>query len=90
MRDKISTLEIHLRPLRRFLDDPANNEIVINIPLQVLTESKGRWTYHDVPEINAEWCDELRKLVGNFSDQSINVEHPMLGATLPSGERIKS
>ncbi len=89
MRDEISTLEIHLRPLRRFLDDPANNEIVINIPLQVLTESKGRWTYHDVPEINAEWCDELRKLVGNFSDQSINVEHPMLGATLPSGERIQ-
>lgn len=84
-----STLEIHLEPLRRFLDDTANNEIVINVPGEVLTEGKGLWSVHEVPAVTRTWCEELAKLVANYSSQSIDVEHPMLGATLPTGERVQ-
>ncbi|CAZ15839.1 P-type DNA transfer ATPase VirB11 [Xanthomonas albilineans] len=89
MTGEKSTLEIHLEPLRPFLDDPANNEIVINNPLVVWTESRGQWATHDIPTITSEWCDELAKLVANFSDQKIDVEHPMIGSTLPTGGRIQ-
>jgi type IV secretion system protein VirB11 len=84
-----STLELHLEPLRRFLDDRQVNEVIIDRPLEVWTECSGKWARYDVPEITATWCADTGRLTKNHSSQDMNVEHPMMGATLPGGERIQ-
>lgn len=84
-----STVSIHLERLRPFLHDAPYNEVVINRPGEVLTETKGEWETFKVPEIDFRWCYELAKLVANYSNQSISDSHPMVGATLPGGERIQ-
>ncbi|WP_075357347.1 P-type DNA transfer ATPase VirB11 [Caballeronia sordidicola] len=89
MTGETSTLELHLEPLQRFLNDRTVNEICINRPGEVWTECSGKWAKYEVPEITATWCTDAGRLTKNHSSQDMNVEHPMMGATLPGGERIQ-
>lgn len=89
LRSAPSTIDLHLAPLRPFLDDATLTEIVINRPGEVLTESRDGWKTHAVPEITQEWCIALAKLLANTNDQYVDAESPLLGARLPSGERVQ-
>ena len=84
-----STLEIHLAPLKQFLQDSAVTEIVINRPGEVLTERQAGWNTHQVPEITFDWCMDVAKLVANGASDSIDEEMPLLSAQLPGGERLQ-
>ena len=84
----ISLLE-YLKVLRPFLDDPANTEIVINKPYEVITESRAGWNYHLVEGLSLEACENIAKLTATYSGQSLDERNPLLSATLPDGERVQ-
>lgn len=84
----ISLLE-NLKVLQPFLDDKKNTEIVVNKPYEVITQSKGDWTYHEVAGLTFKVCSDIAQLAATFSDQALNQKTPILSATLPNGERIQ-
>jgi type IV secretion system protein VirB11 len=89
MNREMSTLEIHLSPIQRFLDDESVTEIVMNRPGQVLTEGRGGWSTHEVPDADYAWCLDIAHLVANLASDSISEEMPLLSARLPQGERLQ-
>lgn len=89
MSRELSTLEIHLLPLQRFLDDAKVTEIVINRPCEVMTEGADGWSRHDIPEATYAWCLDVAHLVANRASDAISEEMPLLSAQLPQGERLQ-
>lgn len=86
--DATSVIEF-LRPLRGHLDAPEVLEVCVNRPGVILVESQDGWHEHAAPELTQERCLSLATAVATYCDQQINQEHPLLSATLPSGERIQ-
>ncbi|MGS0754108.1 P-type DNA transfer ATPase VirB11 [Roseateles sp. GG27B] len=78
-----------LRPLREQLDAPGVLEVCVNRPGELLVETASGWCTVAAPEMSFERCMSLATAVATFCDQQINQERPLLGATLPSGERIQ-
>ena len=78
-----------LRPLREQLDAPGVLEVCVNRPGELLVETASGWRTVAAPEMSFERCMSLATAVATFCDQQINQERPLLGATLPSGERIQ-
>jgi type IV secretion system protein VirB11 len=89
MNTETSTIDLHLEPLRRFLDDETLTEIVVNEPGIVMTEGRDGWQSYDVPEVSQQWCLGVAKLIANDTNQSIDQVNPMLAGQLPSGERVQ-
>jgi type IV secretion system protein VirB11 len=89
MNDRVSTIDLELEPIRQFLDDAQLTEIVINEPLEVMTEGPDGWTTHQIPEATQNWCKGLAKLIANDNSQNIDKESPLLGGQLPAGERAQ-
>ena len=86
--DATSVIEF-LRPLREQLDAPGVLEVCVNRPGELLVETHDGWHMVGAPEMSLERCLSLANAVATFCDQQINQEHPLLSATLPSGERIQ-
>jgi type IV secretion system protein VirB11 len=84
-----SALHLSLRPLRRFLEDPANTELCINQPGEIFVESREGWRREALAEITYDWCLRFAKLVGNFTKQRVDASVPLLSAALPGGERVQ-
>ena len=78
-----------LRPLRSQLDAPGVLEVCLNRPGELLVETASGWQTVSAPEMTQERCLSLATAVATYCDQQINQEHPLLSATLPSGERIQ-
>jgi len=78
-----------LSPLDRYLTDPTITEIVVNRPGEVATEFRGGWNWHDVPLLNYHTLDAIATLAGAMSNQDIGPSTPLLGSTLPDGQRIQ-
>ena len=78
-----------LKPLSRFLDDPTITEIVVNRPHEVAVEFRGGWSWHEVPELNFAALDAIATLAGSMTHQDISPVTPLLGSTLPGGQRIQ-
>jgi type IV secretion system protein VirB11 len=89
LRGEASALELTLRGLRRFLDDPEVTELCINRPGGIYLESARGWQYEPVPELDLDWCGRFAKLVANFTRQRIDAVSPLLSASLPGGERAQ-
>lgn len=85
----LDSLTHQLSPLRQFLDDASNTEIVVNRPGEVRVENRQGWVMHAVAEVTQKWCSDLAKLIANKTDQGISSTTPLLGAALPTGERIQ-
>jgi type IV secretion system protein VirB11 len=86
--DATSVIEF-LRPLREQLDAPGVLEVCVNRPGELLVETVHGWKQVEAPEMTQERCLSLATAVATYCDQQINQEHPLLSATLPSGERIQ-
>jgi len=84
-----SALELTLRTLRRYLDDPAVNELCINRPGTVFIETSSGWHCEEVAEADFDWCRRFAKLVANFTRQRVDETAPLLSAWLPGGERVQ-
>ncbi len=85
-------LDVALRPLRRFLEEPGVTEIAINAPGRVFLERLGQdgMDEHGVPEMDAAAIQHLAERVAASTDQAVNAEKPLLSAALPDGERFQA
>ncbi|WP_122564110.1 ATPase, T2SS/T4P/T4SS family [Pseudomonas viridiflava] len=81
----LHTVELHLELLNDYLDSDLN-EVCINKPGTLFTYGAGKWTEIPMPEITFEWCNELAKLIANYSGQSPD---DALSADMPGGHRIE-
>ena len=86
--DATSVIEF-LRPLRGQLDAPGVLEVCVNRPGEMWVETVRGWQTVPAAEMTLERCLSLATAVATYCDQQVNQEHPLLSATLPSGERIQ-
>lgn len=86
--DATSVIEF-LRPLRALLDQPGVLEVCVNDPGWVMVEDSHGWQRCELPALSLDRCLALALAVATYTDQQISQEHPLLSATLPSGERIQ-
>ncbi|PIE64827.1 MAG: pilus assembly protein [Desulfobacterales bacterium] len=83
-----STIRSYLSPIRKYLDDPAVSEVMINSPSEIWIEIGGQISR--VPE-TFESEEALMSAVNNISQfvhRSISQESPRLDARLPDGSRV--
>ena len=84
------TLLGFLGPVRRYLEDPAVTEIMINGPRQIYVERRGRLELTDTvfPTSEAVMC-ALRN-AAQFVGKSIDELNPILEARMPDGSRLQA
>ncbi len=84
-------LDRALAPLRPWLDDDEVVEICANGPGEVWIERFGQSAMerHEVPKLTAGAIRHLAERIAGQSGQSVNEEHPLLSAALPTGERFQ-
>ena len=80
-----------LEPVRTWLDDDQVVEICANGSGEVWVERFGEAAMecHAVPALTAQAIRYLAERVAGHSGQSVNEEHPLLSAALPTGERFQ-
>lgn len=78
-----------LRPLRQHLDEDGVQEVCVNRPGELHVQTAKGWHRRAAPEMSAERCLCLATAVATLCDQHISQEHPLLSASLPSGERVQ-
>ncbi|CAN5444594.1 P-type DNA transfer ATPase VirB11 [soil metagenome] len=83
-------LRTYLAPLASLLERAEVTDIFINKPGEVWVETVlGSIERHLAPELDETTLWRLARQIANFSNQGINREHPLLAATLPTGERVQ-
>ncbi len=84
-------LEKALERLRPFLADDRVSEISVNRPGELFIERLGVSSMERVEDaqFTAEWIRSLSERVAGSTNQVVNDEHPILSASLPSGERFQ-
>lgn len=79
--------------LKRFMPVLAEDgveELMINKPGEYFVERAGRGIERvEDPEVSYKGLLSLAKLLANYSQQSIGATNMVLGASLPSGERVQ-
>lgn len=88
LSDDITVTE-YMRPLRPFLDRDGVTEVCVNRPGEVYVETRAGWEVHAVPELTVEHCASLANAVATLTGQFTNEQVPLLGAQLPTGERVQ-
>lgn len=84
-------LEKTLERLKPFLSDDRVSEISVNRPGELFVERLGVSSMERVvdAQFTAEWIRALSERVAGATNQVVNDEHPILSASLPSGERFQ-
>jgi type IV secretion system protein VirB11 len=88
VREDVTVVE-HMKLFRPLLETDGVNEVVVNRPCEVWVEQSGRWECHAVPGLTFEHCRSLATAVATLTGQHTSERAPLLGAQLPSGERIQ-
>ena len=84
-----ATVVEYLKPLRHFLDLPDLNEICVNRPGEMFLERSDGWQRVEVPELTFQHCRSLAGAIATLTGQFTSENAPLLGAQLPTGERIQ-
>ncbi len=83
-------LSAFLEPLAGWLRRPDVTDILVNRPGEVWVESvMGGIVRHDAPDVTQVNLTRLAAQIARISKQGISREHPLLSASLPTGERIQ-
>lgn len=83
-------LSAYLEPFARFLSDPRVTEVMVNRPGEAFLElAGGAMRRVEAPGIDDVLLARLAGQIARVSRQAISREHPLLSATLPSGERVQ-
>ncbi|MBM3095738.1 P-type DNA transfer ATPase VirB11 [Ensifer sp. T173] len=84
-------LEKALERLRPLLADDRVSEISANRPGELFIERLGVSSMERVEDtqFTSEWIRTLSERVAGSTNQVVNDEHPILSASLPSGERFQ-
>jgi type IV secretion system protein VirB11 len=85
----LSTLDLHLQPIEKYLIDETVTEIVVNRSGEVLLERREGWETILDDAISYKWCDGLAMLLRNKANQDLTEDWPLLGAKLPGGLRVQ-
>jgi len=91
MTDDSYFLKQYLEPLESWLQDEHVSEIICNRPGVVWVERLGHLGLerHAVPQLTPDYLVRFARLIAGSTSQGVNREHPLLSATLPTGERIQ-
>jgi type IV secretion system protein VirB11 len=83
-------LSAFLEPLSGWLNRPDVTDILVNRPGEVWVESvTGGIVRYDAPDVTQINLTRLAAQIARISKQGISREHPLLSASLPTGERIQ-
>ena len=83
-------LKTYLEPLSPWLGRADITDILVNRPGEVwIEEAGGRMHCVEAPSLSASTLQRLAQQIAAVSYQGVNREHPLLAATLPSGERVQ-
>ncbi|MDR1709142.1 MAG: P-type DNA transfer ATPase VirB11 [Candidatus Accumulibacter sp.] len=87
--NRATSVDFHLQPLGRLMNEPDITEICVNRPREVFCERAGRWERHESPGLTFEHLKSLGTAVAKFTDDDVSDVKPILSAVLPGGERIQ-
>jgi type IV secretion system protein VirB11 len=83
-------LSAFLEPFAEWLARPDVTDILVNRPGEVWVESVlGSIERHDAPDVTTLHLTRLAAQIARISKQGVSREHPLLSASLPTGERIQ-
>ncbi|MGE6743649.1 P-type DNA transfer ATPase VirB11 [Allorhizobium pseudoryzae] len=84
-------LDKALERLRPYLSDERVSEISVNRPGELFIERLGQSGMERVldEQFSIDWVKTLSERVAGSTNQVVNEEHPILSASLPSGERFQ-
>lgn len=83
-------LHSYLKPLRPALERADVTDIYVNRPHELWLETLGgAIERHDAPDLDPASLERLARQIAAYSNQGISREHPLLSASLPSGERVQ-
>jgi len=84
-------LRSYLRPFAAWLERDDVSEILVNRPGEVWIEVAGQPHMQRVeaPEVTDALMGRLAAQIARAGHQAVNRESPLLGATLPGGERVQ-
>src|ERR1700728_1596567 len=72
-----SALDLTLRALRPFFNNPDVTELCINRPGEGFLETREGWICQPLDFATFDWCLSLAKLVANSTRQRIDAETPL-------------
>jgi pilus assembly protein CpaF len=84
------TLLQFLAPVRRYLDDPAVSEVMINGPEHIYIERRGQLERADATFASREAVMCALRNAAQFVGKHVDAEHPILEARLPDGSRVQA
>ncbi|MEN9855891.1 MAG: hypothetical protein RLZZ157_1017 [Pseudomonadota bacterium] len=83
-------LSAFLEPFAGWLARPDVTDILVNRPGEVWVESVlGAIERHEAPDVTSANLIRLASQIARISKQGVSREHPLLSASLPTGERIQ-
>ncbi len=84
-----TALDHYLQPLLPLLGADSVTELCINQPQQIWVEAVGGWRSVPAGWATYEWAMHLAHLLATASQQRLTPQHPLLSASLPTGERVQ-
>lgn len=84
-------IQRYLDIFKVYLDDPAIAEICVNRSGELWIERAGSPSMEkiDCPDITKDHMMRLARQIANTTGQAINLQNPLLSASLPTGERVQ-
>jgi type IV secretion system protein VirB11 len=84
-------LDSYLAPLAKWLAVENVTDIYINRPGEIWLETLGNKPERiSAPDLTPEMLARLVRQIAALSAQGVNREHPLLAASLPTGERVQA
>jgi type IV secretion system protein VirB11 len=84
-------LDSYLAPLAKWLAVKNVTDIYINRPGEIWLETLGNKPERiSAPDLTPEMLARLVRQIAALSAQGVNREHPLLAASLPTGERVQA
>jgi type IV secretion system protein VirB11 len=77
-----------MRPLARWLDDPATEEICINRPGELFVRQRGQFRGEEV-SLSYSDLEDIATLAGALRKQDVEPRNPLCATELPGGERLQ-
>lgn len=84
-----TALQHFLRPVHEMLSDATITELCINRPHEVWLERHDGWQRHPAQWATHDWAMHVTMLLASASQQRFTSQHPLLSASLPTGERVQ-
>ena len=84
-------IQRYLDIFKIYLDDPEIAEICVNRSGELWIERAGSPSMEkiDCPDITKDHMMRLARQIANTTGQAINLQNPLLSASLPTGERVQ-